>query len=507
MKLFINDTDNRKIEVLAYLIKELKEVKISDLVAATGLSDKTVRGIVLSLKDNMYLDETKMTINYNENGKIISIIVSNISLADTAFFYLEKSIMYIMIKELLLRGYLDKNKICTTYFISEATFTRYKNQLKKILETFNFTLSKENVLIGEEYRIRNFYFLFFSFAHSKWLFSEESYSDIERSLTNSLFKSTQFDRSKKNMICLLIFICKIRNSQGCYLDQKTEIKFKKEGIYERIYKGISNYVDTYCPYFKNKTEEIQFLFFFCIRGQLIVPPSYLEEAMVIDIKRFKHFKETRDYLVQKILSEFFDNDSGRHQLINQDVTTFLLYTYFSFIDSRLFLYVYDENYYSRTRYEKELLGKIKDFMDAKKQKTPNNLFFDKWFHGEKGEVLANQLFLLVYSLISRVELENIITVRIHVQVSKVYVADILKAKIKQVFAENVEIVAVYDESTDIIVSDKNYLSQEDYIPKIYVPTFSDPQYFDILCEAILKEITKKISKNKSWSRVLNDNMK
>lgn len=197
MKLFINDTDNRKIEVLAYLIKELKEVKISDLVAATGLSDKTVRGIVLSLKDNMYLDETKMTINYNENGKIISIIVSNISLADTAFFYLEKSIMYIMIKELLLRGYLDKNKICTTYFISEATFTRYKNQLKKILETFNFTLSKENVLIGEEYRIRNFYFLFFSFAHSKWLFSEESYSDIERSLTNSLFKSTQFDRSKK----------------------------------------------------------------------------------------------------------------------------------------------------------------------------------------------------------------------------------------------------------------------------------------------------------------------
>ncbi|MBO0439818.1 helix-turn-helix domain-containing protein [Candidatus Enterococcus ikei] len=499
MKLFISDIDNRKIEVLAYLIKELKEVKISDLVVATGLSDKTVRGIVLSLKDNPYLDETKMTINYNENGNIISIIVSNISLADAAFFYLEKSVIYIMIKELFLRGYLDKNKICTTNFISEATFTRYKNQLKNILQTFHFTLSKENVLIGDEYRIRNFYFLFFSFAHSKWFFSEESYSDIERSLSTSFFENTKFDTSKKSMVCLLVFICKIRNTQGFYVDQKTPIQFKKNGSYERVYKGIANYINTYCPYFKNKAEETQFLFLFSIRGQLIVPNPYLEEEMIIDIDRFENFKETRDYLVQNILSEFFDDDNERGQLVNQDVTMFLLYVYFSFIDSRKFLYVYDEeNYYSRTNYEKELLEKIKGIMSPTKKEIRNNLFFKEWFHGEKGDVLINQLFLLVYSLVSRVELENIVTVRVHVQISKVYVADILKAKIKQVFAENVELVNFCDESTDLIVSDKNYSNHKEQSLRIYVPTFSDAQYFDILCETILKEITKKISQNKSW---------
>ncbi|WP_375178628.1 helix-turn-helix domain-containing protein [Enterococcus rotai] len=499
MKLFISDIDNRKIEVLAYLIKELKEVKISDLVAATGLSDKTVRGIVLSLKDNPYLDETKMSIKYNEKGNITSIIVSNISLADAAFFYLEKSVIYIMLKELFLRGYLDKNKICSTNFISEATFVRYKKELKTTLKTFDFTLSKENILIGDEYRIRNFYFLFFSFAHSKWFFSEESYSDIERSLSASFFDNTQFDTSKKSMICLLVFICKIRNTQGFYVDRKTTIKLKKNGSYEQIYQGIANYINTYCPYFKNKAEETQCIFFFCIRGQLIVPNPYLEEEMVIEIDHFKHFKETRNYLVQNILSEFFDDDSRRRQLVNQDITMFLLYVYFSFIDSRKFLYVYDEeNYYSRTSYEKELLEKIKSFMDSTKHKTPNNLFFEKWFCGEKGDVLINQLFLLVYSLVSRVELENIVTVRVHVQISKVYVADILKAKIKQVFAENVELVPFYDESTDLIVSDKNYSNEKERSLRIYVPTFSDPQYFDILCEMILKEITKKISQNRSW---------
>ncbi|WP_207695790.1 hypothetical protein DOK67_0001496 [Enterococcus sp. DIV0212c] len=499
MRLFIGDIDNRKIEVLAYLIKELKEVKISDLVTATGFSDKTVRSIVLSLKDNPYLDETKMTINYNENGKITSIIVSNISLADAAFYYLEKSVIYIMIKELFLKGYLDKNKICKTYFISEATYMRYKKKLNKILKQFYFKLSKENVLIGEEYRIRNFYFLFFSYAHSDWFFSEETYRDIERTLTEVFFEKVQFDASKKSMICLLLFICKIRNNQGFYVNQKTTVQFKEHGGYERIYKGISNYINTYCPYFKNKQSEIQFFFFFCIRGQLIIPEPYLEEEMIIDVDRFENFKETRDYLVQNILSEFFENDKERELLVKQDITTFLLYVYFSFIDSRYFLYVYDEaNYYSRTKYEKELLAKIKGFMDPAKKQFPDNPFFNLWFQRNKEDVLINQLFLLIYSLISRVELENIVTVRVHVQISKVYLTDILKAKIKQVFAENVEIVNFYDDSVDLVVSDKNYSIQGEHPVRVYVPTFSDSQYFDIMCETILKEITRKISQSKSW---------
>lgn len=499
MKLFISDIDNRKIEVLAYLIKELKEVKIADLVAVTGLSDKTVRGIVLSLKDNTYLDETKMTINYNEKGKINSIIVSNISLADAAFFYLEKSVIYIMVKDLFLRGYLDKSRICKNHFISESTFTRYKNQLKKILKKFEFELSKENTLVGEEYRIRNFYFLFFSFAHSNWFFSEESYREIERSLSELFFDKVSFDSSKKSMICLLLFICKIRNNQGFYLDQKTTIHFKKNGAHERFYKGIARFINTYCPYFKNKEEEIQFFFFFCLRGQLIIPSPYLEEEMSIEIDHLESFNETREYLTQNIITEFFEEDPERRRLVKQDVTTFLLYVYYSFIDSRLFLYVYDEdNYYSRTKYEKELLEKIKGFADPTLQQFPKNPLFERLFHGEKVDMLINQLFLLIYSLISRVELENIVTVRVYVQISKVYVADILKTKIKQVFAENVEIVNCYDESIDLVISDKNYSDQVEHPSRVYIPTFSDSQYFDIMCETILKEITKKISRNRSW---------
>lgn len=497
MKLFIGDIDNRKVQVLDYLIKESKEVKISDLVAVTGYSDKTIRAIVLSLKDNPCLDETKMTVNYNESGKIISIVVSNVSLSDAAFFYLEKSVVFIMIKELFISGYLDKSKICSTYFISEATYSRYKQQLNKILSRFYFKLSKENVLVGEEYRIRNFYFLFFSYMHSKWYFSEETYRNLDRSLEGMFAKQAHFDSSQRKRLCLLLFIVKIRNNQGFFVDQNMTIKFKEHGSYERIYKDISTYINTYCAHFENKVQEIQFIFFFVLRGQLVIPEPYLENELTIGLSQFDGFEESRDYLTNYILLAFCENDPKVKSLVEHDVTTFLLYAFFSFIDSRAFLYVYDEaTYYTKTKCEKIQLEKIETFINHIEEEYSDNPFVVKMIQRNRKEVVKNQLFLLINSLLARVDQENIVKIRVYVQNSKVYLGDILKSKIKQIFADNVEIADRYDESIELIVSDKNYSDQDTVSRRVYVPTFSDPQYFTIMCEMILKELMKKMNENK-----------
>ncbi|WP_348921785.1 helix-turn-helix domain-containing protein [Enterococcus rotai] len=497
MKLFIGDIDNRKVRVLDYLIKELKEVNISDLVAVTGYSDKTVRTIILSLKDNPCLDETKMKINYNERGKIISIVVSNISLSDAAFFYLEKSVVFIMIKELFIRGYLDKNKICSTYFISEATYSRYKQKLNKILARFYFKLSKENVLIGEEYRIRNFYFLFFSYMHSKWYFSEETYRNLDRSLDGMFTEHAHFDSTQKKMLCLLIYIVKIRNNQGFVGNQIINIEFKENGSYERIYKDISTYINTYCAHFENKVQEIQFIFFFVLRSQIVIPETYLEKELIIDLSQFDGFEESRDYLTEFILLTFFEKDLKVKLLIEHNVTTFLLYAFFCFVDSRAFLYVYDEaNYYKKTKCEKIQLEKIETFINLIEKEFPNNLFVEKMIQRSRKEVVKNQLFLFIQSLLARYKQEDIVKIRVYVQNSKVYVGDILKSKIKQIFADNVEIANRYDESIELIVSDKKYTNHHTVSRRVYVPTFSDSQYFTIMCEMILKELMIKMDQNK-----------
>ncbi|WP_271492979.1 helix-turn-helix domain-containing protein [Enterococcus sp. 5H] len=496
MKLFINKTDNKKIELLDYLIRQPKEVTISELISVTGLSDKTIRAIIHDFPKNPALAPQNVVINYNEVGKIKSIGIINSSLVDIAFYYLEQSILYVMIKELFLNGNLQMEKFCEEHFISSSTFSRYKSKLKSILEQFNLKLLSNLALDGEEYRIRNFFFLFFSNANSKWLFSEEEYQAIDVSLKSEYFKDFSFDPAQQSMVRLLIYICKIRNSQGNTIQETLEITLKAGSSYEKIYDDTYHYIENHFSYFDYKEREAQFLFIFFLRNQMISPEPYSEDGLSVVIKSIENLKEafekSSQFLTDEIITHFFKDNEAISPMIYYKVSTFLLYAASSFCDSRSFLYIYDfDVYYSKTNYEQQIIEKVKLIIRKIVKQFPDNPFVVLVKDIDREEAFENQLFLLVYSLLSKQKKYKIIKVKVYVQNSKVYIADILKRQIKDMFLENVEIVDRYSEDIDVFVSDKEYM-EENTTNKVYVPTFSDAHYLDAMFGAIASKVEATI---------------
>lgn len=492
MKMFINKTDNKKIELLDYLIRQPKEVTISELISVTGLSDKTIRAIIHDFPKNPALAPQNVVINYNEVGKIKSIGIINSSLVDIAFYYLEQSILYTMIKELFLNGNLQMENFCEEHFISSSTFSRYKSKLRSILEQFNLKLLPNLTLDGEEYRIRNFFFLFFSNANSKWLFSEEEYRAIDVSLKSEYFKDFSLDPAQQSMVRLLIYVCKIRNSQGNTIQETLEITLKAGSSYEKIYDDTYQYIEKHFSYFDYKEREAQFLFIFFLRNQMISPEPYSEDGLSVVIKSIEDLKEAYEkssqFLTDEIITHFFEDDEAISPLVYYKVSMFLLYAASSFCDSRSFLYIYDvDAYYSKTNYEQQIIEKVKLIIRKIVKQFPENPFVVLVKDIDREEAFENQLFLLVYSLLSKQKKYEIIKVKVYVQNSKVYIADILKRQIKDMFLENVEIVDRYSEDIDVFVSDKEYI-EENTTNKVYVPTFSDAPYLNAMFGAITSKV-------------------
>lgn len=496
MKIFINKADNKKIELLDYLIRQPKEVTISELISVTGLSDKTIRSIIQDFPKNPALDPNNVVINYNEVGKIKSIGITNSSLVDIAFYYLEQSILYVMIKELFLNGNLQMDKFCEEHFISSSTFSRYKSKLKIIVEQFNLKLLSNLTLVGQEYRVRNFFFLFFSNANSKWLFSEGDYHRIDASLTKNFLDDFTLDPAQKSLMRLLVYICEIRNSQGNAIQEELDIELKPDSIYEKIYYDINQYIDRHFSCYEHKEREAQFLFLFMLRNQMISPDPYSEQGISVVIKSREEFKlsyqKSGDYLASEILAHFFDGNENIRPIVQYKVEMFLLYAASSFCDSRCFLYIYDLNkYYSKTNYEQQIIDKVKLIIQKIMKKFPTNPFVVSVKDIDRKEAFENQLFLLVYSLLSKQKRYKTVKVKVYVQNSKVYIADILKRQIKDMFLENVDIVARYSDDIDVFISDKEYI--EGYTStKVFVPTFSDGHYLEEMFRVIASEVEFRI---------------
>ncbi|ALS01374.1 hypothetical protein ATZ33_08345 [Enterococcus silesiacus] len=220
-----------------------------------------------------------------------------------------------MIKELFLEGELNREKICTKYFISQATFSRNKSKLKKMLRIFEFELTTNNCIAGKEHMIRNFFFMFFSYATSEWLFSENAYVSLEESMTSGFLDN--LDPAKKSLMRLLLYISKVRNIQGYSIDTSTTIAFEENSNYEHFYKDIANYVEKNFPYIEKKIEEIQFIFFFSIRVKLIVPDIYQEENLLVDTDQIEKLDKSNVFLTKLILDHFLREMKSYVPLFNK----------------------------------------------------------------------------------------------------------------------------------------------------------------------------------------------
>ncbi|MEI5994474.1 hypothetical protein A5880_002032 [Enterococcus sp. 4G2_DIV0659] len=291
-------------------------------------------------------------------------------------------------------------------------------------------------------------------------------------------------------------ICSTRNAQKKYISDVASFELKEKGSLKKIFLDIYQYLNMYFPYIENKLEEAKFIFLFCTRHQIIKIDLLMEDEITFDTRNIEYFDYIKNYLVDAVLVQFFEDDEQYYGMINFEITTYLLFAYTSFSDGRRFLYNYDEDNYDRkTKYEKQIYNKVGNILDSMEQNLLWSFFNIELDDDGNKDAMNNKLFILIYSLLSKKEMNKtrMEKVTIYVQNSKVYIGDIIKAKIKKMFSDKVELTEVYTSKVDLFVTDKQYDGERIFPRTVYVTTFSDAQAMNALFNEIFLEIIKQVN--------------
>lgn len=489
MKSFINEQDNKRIRIINFLIQMNREVTFSEICTGTNYSSKTVRNLLFTLKDNTELKEKDLEIKYDISGKILSIKINKFSLTDISFFYLEKSMLFLMIKEIFLHGEINKKKFCEQNYISTSNFSRYKNKLVKILSSFSLDLSKNCQLLGNEYIIRDFLFHCFSNSYSKWIFSKESYYQLDYKIHTHFKTLNNISFVNKESLRLVLYIFIIRNSQKKNVDNFDFLNITTTGNASNTYKEIADYIKIENN--NSPEQEKVFLYLQLLKYQIIVNDEFNFEEIIID--KFDNHE------LNKIIKDastwikvtFFNRDKTYHHAISKNTQLLFLYSYIGFIDPRNFLYIYDKStYFHKNNFENQIFELIYDFL-LKVSKQYNMQFLD--VETQTIDSLANQFYLMVFSFLAQLD-NNSSEVYIHIfmQHSNRFIEKIIEKKLSRFFLNRIRFTNHFDSQIDLYISDKNYFKNGHNIDKIIIPTFSDVYSFNRLYEVIQTKIEKKL---------------
>lgn len=161
----------------------------------------------------------------------------------------------------------------------------------------------------------------------------------------------------------------------------------------------------------------------------------------------------------------------------------------SFIDPRIFYYIYDEKsyYHADTAEQKIQLG-VQNLMCELIDQTEYGLFFKEIKKSINRETLTDYVYLVVYTILTKFLQMDFPKVKILIQNSKVFVEPILRQKINLIFSDRVEFVENQSASPDVIVTDVQLQQIEPKAKVIFISSFSNSFDFSLLLEEIEEKI-------------------
>lgn len=492
MRIFLDDVYDRRISVLSYVDNQRKEVSLSEIGKATKLSKKTVSMIIKQFEQELDVSKEQFEVYYT-NQTMQGVYANNLDIVSISNKHLKHSILYKMIKHLFLMNRIDAITFCDIEFISPATFSRHRRRLKKILSRCELSLTRTNEIEGDELRIRNFFFIFFSNALNSWAFDTDSYVEINDYLSSNIKEWDKIDSIKKGKLCLLLYICNVRFGHKKYIEKSILSKLSEqfqEGFYTKL-------LFDYFHLHKKRTEqqswdETSAVLFLMYKERLSD-----EEAFEIE-EYPKFFNETNfqfikysNVLTNKIMATFFQGvtDSSIYWEIRKEVDMMHLLFETSFVDPRMFYYIYDEKsfYYADTAEQKIQLS-IKKLMHELIEETEYGLFFESIKKSINQETLIDYVYLVVYTLLTKFLQMDFPKVKILIRNSKIFVEPIIRQKINLIFSDKVEFVENKSASPDIIVTDVQLKKSEPEAKVIFISSFSNSFDFSLLLEEIEEKI-------------------
>ncbi|MEI5990652.1 hypothetical protein A5881_002157 [Enterococcus termitis] len=501
MRAFLDENYDKQLKILSYIDQKKQVVSIKQISVHTNISEKTVLQIIRKFEHESFFSSDQLEITY-ANKSIKGISGENLDLMTIATEYFKKSVLYKMIRSIFLYEKVDVKKFCELEYISAPTFSRYRQRLSVILTSFDLKLTRDNQIFGDELKIRNFYFLFFSYGSSQWLFSQHEYHEIETYIYNSVEKWHTLNRVRQQKICLLVFISNIRSSQKHYFNNEMLIKLAKRDKFE--YKKV---VLDYFIFKKNRTldqawQELSAIQLFVYKENLIeVKFDYESYESYFNEQNFP-FVEQSNLLTDRIIQSFFIGAKATNVKnflrVRQEIDRMHLTFSTCYVDLSIFYYVYDStNYYYRDEAEQEIVKKIEKIVNELTTST----IYKAWWEQLNIERAAfiNSLYLLVYTLLNELQEYQYEPVKVMVQNSKVFIENILTNKLDLIFGDRVQLVTGFRDEPEILITDVQLQGTPEQTSTVFVNSFSD---FSDINNAI-NVITKANLKNFGQRKIIN----
>jgi hypothetical protein len=502
MRLFLDEIYDRRIKVLNFITASRKEVTISEIAKATGLAKRTVSIFVKQFEQELDVSDGTYTVHYI-GQTIKSVSANNLDLNGVGSELLLQSTIYKIIKYLFLYDGIDVKKFCETEFLSPATFSRYRQKLKKILRKCGLDLSRENRIIGEELRIRNFLLLFFSNAANFWLFNEHEYKEMNAYFAKSFEDWEELSCSKQLKINLIVYISIIRSNQKNFVENKTLTRLSKKRMKEPKVKILYDYFSLK----KNKSNEqvwseISTAQFFFYKEQIFVEP--LEQEIYEEFFSEENFSfvQYSKAFTCKMLTQFFGGlkEEYLYLSIRKEIDLFHLVLHTCFIDHSIFYYIYDEeNFFYADQLETEIKEQVEAAI-SELRTTDYNDFYQNLPKYIDSTSFNDYTYLIIYTLLAQFKTVEFPSVKILVQNSKIFASTLLKDKISLLFGDRVICVENFSLDVDIIVTDISLVETTKDFEQIYVATFSDFSDFSSLVEAVQLKLFEKYEQRVMYYR-------
>lgn len=498
MRAFLDETYDRQLKILSYIDNKKKVVTIKQISDDTNLSEKTVLQIIRRFEQELDFQEHQFQIIHS-NKSIRGIYAENLDLMRISSGYVKKSVLYKMIRNIFLYEKVDVKKFCELEYISPPTFSRYRQRLVTILKQFGLRLSRENQIHGDEMKIRNFFYQFFSQSSSEWEFSLQEYREIETYIYKQINTWQANNKIKQRKICLLVYISNVRSSQRHYCENNimTQLTKQLNMDYHSDYKYLSGLFGYFLSK-KNRTLEqvwselafIQlFLYIEDLSDETIDYDNY--EAYFSE-QNFSFIKQS-NLLTETIITTFFSEidttDKKLFLQIRQEIDKMHLVLSEFYIDSRIFYYVYDPvNFYYRDSFEDKIFEQVKQIVAELIEEPKYQYLWSQLKRNTNEEAFVNYLYLIVYALLSKLQQYTYKTVKVMIQNSKLFIEGIISNKLRLIFGDRIQLVDGFRNNPDILITDVYLPDTPKQTKELFVSSFSDLVDFNSAVDGIKKEI-------------------
>ncbi|MPQ22968.1 hypothetical protein CKN60_04385 [Carnobacterium divergens] len=502
MKDFLNHEYVRKLVVLSFLNNYSKPVSIEKIAEKIGSTKFTVQSILDDLEYDL-LNEKTLTL-----GKTVDkeYFLKTIELSQDVFLdrihlnYAKKSVIFMMVDELFDKNGINTKKFCIENYISQATFSRSKQKLALIVEGCGLQLPSysKNGIEGSEYRIRNFYFLFYwSFFNSvEWPFDVESYHKIASFIDKDESKLfANISKIQRNKIIYILYISLKRISLNNSLKEKPSKDLKEFPNYACFFNCMKNFFFEYGIKTPELLEsEIHYLFFVFYDNKLIDFDEDILQYFTYMNKNNPTYGKISNFWIN-IFDDVFKLTLSQKQKIDlfHDINTLHAHCELVHCKQKYFYKNYiEENFYAYEKIELKLKKYVEKLFYRLDENTEYHNFRITYLKVLSDEDIINQYFVFIYHfLLLEMEME-VEPVVVYIENSLDYrVKEILEKKIERIFGNKISIIKTLTKHIDLFVTD-HHIQGEDIRKEIFVPTFTDRKKFDLAVKAIQKLVSQKV---------------